>query len=723
VPAELKLRAVQERLHGTPQRDVARAFGVSEAAVTKWLGQFRKDGADGLLGRRGGQRKKPARSEPARERVVALKQKNEGWGTRRIRDVLKRFETLGVSEQTVRRILHEEGLIESPPPASEREHPPRRFERAAPNQLWQSDIFTFLHRRQERLYVCVFMDDHSRFIVGHALAHHQKSVLVMEAFERGVAAFGQPAEVLTDNGRQYTVWRGKTEFEIALKRLGIQHIRSRPQHPQTLGKVERFWKTLWDEFLGRTVFAHYVDAQHRLEHFIKHYNFHRPHQALDGAVPADRYFRAASHVRAEIERQVAANALRLALEQPPRKPFYVVGQLGDQHLSIAAGGSGLEVRVGDTSQTIPLKEDDDATRTAHRFPSEADAESTDAAMADEEDGPRRGGEEPRADGAVGPLGREAGDGGDRRGWDLARLLLSARDQGDQRDAPGAGTGLRRRFEPGCDGTASPDQGARGKGGAGRAGQAPGRAAALRAAEADHGPGEDGPGPAAEENFLDKGWAERLALLDDPDDEDAGDESAAEDEVGTGAGDELDPDPDLGWHERGPLNWDRKLAGADAASDRRGDEEHDDEGPTLDVHGSAGAADRPGAAETLRPDHGGDRGDANGGGCGPRAWDVPESLPDDLAPWRRGADRGDHTEASGETGEAGTRGSARGGERGPQGGTASGEGASSDDGPADVGGERHQLGTRAAAESEEPLGEEEARGPGTGVVDDGGEADA
>src|SRR5262245_48513574 len=211
------------------------------------------------------------------------------------------------------------------------------------------------------------MDDHSRFVVGHALAHHQKSALVMEAFERGIATYGQPTEVLTDNGRQYTVWRGKTEFEEALARMGIHHIRSRPQHPQTLGKVERFWKTLWDEFLGRTVFAHYVDAQHRLEHFLKHYNFQRPHQALDGLVPADRFFRAAEHVRAEIERQVNANALRLALEQPPRKPFYVVGQLGDQRLSIAAGESGLEVRVGENSQTIPLKEQSHEATTARRF--------------------------------------------------------------------------------------------------------------------------------------------------------------------------------------------------------------------------------------------------------------------------------------------------------------------------------------------------------------------
>ncbi|MFO0672538.1 MAG: hypothetical protein U0235_23495 [Polyangiaceae bacterium] len=84
--------------------------------------------------------------------------------------MLARFEALkGVSESVVRRVLHEEGLLaERPPPTEAREHPERRFERAEPNQLWQSDIFTFLLRRHERLYLTAFMDGHSRFIVSYA---------------------------------------------------------------------------------------------------------------------------------------------------------------------------------------------------------------------------------------------------------------------------------------------------------------------------------------------------------------------------------------------------------------------------------------------------------------------------------------------------------------------------------------------------------------------------
>ena len=230
----------------------------------------------------------------------------------------------------------------------------QRFERAEPNQLWQSDLFTFLLSRHERIYVAAFLDDHSRYLVSLAMAHHQRSVLVLEALSRGIADYGAPREILTDQGRQYTAWRGSTEFEAELKRHGIAHVKSRPHHPQTCGKIERFWKTLWEELLSRTVFADFEDCQRRVALYIQHYNFQRPHQGLEGLTPADRFFRAASQVRASIEAQVEHNALRLAQQQPLRKPFYLAGQLGDRSLAISASGAALNVRVGDEHTTIPF---------------------------------------------------------------------------------------------------------------------------------------------------------------------------------------------------------------------------------------------------------------------------------------------------------------------------------------------------------------------------------
>ncbi len=373
-PPEFRLRVLREVLEErTPAADVARIFGVSLSTITNWLRAFRHGGEPALTPRQTGpSRTAPSGEDARRALVVRAKQDSPALGTRRIADVLRRFEGLGVSETTVRRILHEEGLLESRPPEVEKApRPDTRFERAEPNQLWQSDIFTFLLRRHERLYVTVFMDDYSRFVVGHAVAHHQRSALVMEAFERGVAAFGAPREALTDNGRQYTTWRGQTEFEAELRRQNIQHIKSRPHHPQTLGKVERFWRTLWEEFLSRTVFADFDDCVRRMALFIDGYNFRRPHQGIEGLVPADRYFRAAPQVRAAMEAAVQENATRLALQQPVRKPFYLAGQLGDQSLSIAARGGRLRVQMGDETPTtihLPTEESDPrrSPKTGHR---------------------------------------------------------------------------------------------------------------------------------------------------------------------------------------------------------------------------------------------------------------------------------------------------------------------------------------------------------------------
>src|SRR5262249_14202147 len=312
--------------------------------------------------------------------VLAARAANPEWGTRRIRDVLARFEGLGVSETTVRRILHDAGLIAELERTEARDKPARRFERAEPNQLWQSDIFTFELRRHQRVYLVGFMDDYSRYLVSWAMAHHQKSSLVIEALERGIGEYGEPREVLTDQGRQYAAWRGTTEIQELLRRRGIAHSKSRPQHPERLGKIERFWKTLWEEFLRKTVFADFADCLRRLELFVQHYNFQRPHQGIDGSVPADRFFRAAPQVRAAIEGQGQAHALRLAQEKAAPKPFYPVCRLGDQDLSIAAAGGALRVQVGDAAQTIPMtKENDDEAKATRAFP---DDEASQAAAPD-----------------------------------------------------------------------------------------------------------------------------------------------------------------------------------------------------------------------------------------------------------------------------------------------------------------------------------------------------
>src|SRR4029078_3584844 len=131
----------------------------------------------------------------------------------------------------------------------------RHFERALPNQLWQTDLFTFVLRRQNRrIYLVAFMDEHSRFITSYGLHASQSAALVLEVLRAGIDSYGTPEEILTDNGSQYVTWRGKSDFPKELEKRGIRQVVAKPRRPQTLGKIERFWGTLWREFLEAAVF-------------------------------------------------------------------------------------------------------------------------------------------------------------------------------------------------------------------------------------------------------------------------------------------------------------------------------------------------------------------------------------------------------------------------------------------------------------------------------------
>jgi transposase InsO family protein len=648
-PPEVRLQMaqaiVERRVSATT---LAESFGIPLNTLQDWAFRYRRDGPSGVLGagRRGeeGRVENPRRgADSQREAVVSARRQHPEHGTRRIRDELSRFEGIGVSEPTVRRMLHEEGLLEE---SAERAGKPRvearQFERAEPNQLWQSDIFTFLLRRHERLYVTAFMDDYSRYLVSLVVAHHQRSTLVLEALARGIAEYGAPREVLTDQGRQYTAWRGQTEFEEELRRQGIRHIKSRPHHPETLGKIERFWKTLWEEFLSRTVFADFGDCQRRIALFVQAYNFRRPHQGIGGLVPADRFFRAAPQVREAIERSVAANAMALAREQPQRKPFYLVGRLGDQDLSIALTGSGVFVKLGTLEQTIPVwKEVDDAAAPSSSRATQ-ETPSQHAEMAAEIGGRRPAGQAALPDGAERALRGGPGDGGDRGRGDLARQLLPAGDAGLERDVAVAPAWS----EPGSGGgrPAPADRRVGAEGEAAREAPAAHGAAAAADQETRHEAHavEDAPGS----NQLDAEWARSFAELDE-----------------SRVAPAFDPDSD--WRGRA-MSWERKLAGSQA--------------PINDEELHTDAADqRPEPA----PLAGGDRGLVRGverQRCGASAEAVPQPLPGRDAPGTEGIGGGTRTPAAWPPGGAELAAQAARGEREPEARERAAQEAGRDDGP-------------------------------------------
>ena len=324
---------------GLPAQDFAALVGLSKHTLYSWKKKFELHGPAGLLDQPHGRPEGSALPDLTKRTILMLKRDHPDWGCQKISDLLLRGPALPASASAVARVLHEAGYHLDE--VATRPHPDkvRHFERARPNQLWQTDLFTFLLKRQNRrVYLVAFMDDHSRFVVGYGLHASQSSALVLEVLRAALTNFGSPEEILTDNGSQYVTWRGQSAFSKELEKRGIRQVVAAPRRPQTLGKIERFWGTLWRECVEAAVFLDLGEAQQRIGLFIDHYNFQRPHQGIDGLVPADRFFGAAPEVRQALAARVAANALELARQGLPKAPFYLTGQVGGRPFSVHAEG-------------------------------------------------------------------------------------------------------------------------------------------------------------------------------------------------------------------------------------------------------------------------------------------------------------------------------------------------------------------------------------------------
>jgi transposase len=183
-PYELRLKAVKLHLDKGMSREViSRELGVGESSVSNWVKAYREKGEDGLRnqppGARPGQKKLP---EPVTARMVELKKAEPSWGVKRIAQVLRRMFWLPGSPETVRTRLHEAGLMNQERAKGRRNLTrPRFFERATPNQMWQTDTFTF-RLGGKYAYLIAFLDDYSRYVVGADLFRSPTAVAVIEVY-------------------------------------------------------------------------------------------------------------------------------------------------------------------------------------------------------------------------------------------------------------------------------------------------------------------------------------------------------------------------------------------------------------------------------------------------------------------------------------------------------------------------------------------------------------
>lgn len=273
------------RLPGANISELCRRFEISRKTGYKWLAR------DSCEDRSRRPSSSPSRTDAALEdRVLQVRDKHPAWGARKIAHVLQRDQQIRLAPSTVNCVLRRHGRISEQ--ASQAATPWKRFEHAEPNSLWQMDFKGHFATGTQRCHPLTVLDDHSRFnIVLHALGDERRDSVqpvLQSAFER----YGLPDRINTDNG---TPWGspsdpgGLTGLAAWLIRLGVRVSYSRPMHPQTNGKDERFHRTMKKEALAAREFRDLQEAHECLAHWRNIYNFERPHDSLDLQTPASRY--------------------------------------------------------------------------------------------------------------------------------------------------------------------------------------------------------------------------------------------------------------------------------------------------------------------------------------------------------------------------------------------------------------------------------------------------
>jgi transposase InsO family protein len=196
----------------------------------------------------------------------------------------------------VHAILRRHGCIE--PAQSLKHRALERFERAAPNELWQMDFKgDFALRDASRCHPLALIDDHSRFSPCLSACADERTLTVRARLVSTFRRYGLPEAILVDHGAPwgYDPDSPHTGLTVWLMRLGVRVLHGRPYHPQTRGKIERFNRTLKDEVLRLAIPADLPDAQRRFERFRYVYNYQRPHDALGERPPIERYHPSPRH--------------------------------------------------------------------------------------------------------------------------------------------------------------------------------------------------------------------------------------------------------------------------------------------------------------------------------------------------------------------------------------------------------------------------------------------
>jgi transposase InsO family protein len=276
---------------GVKITDLCQGFNISRKTGYKWINRYLSQGEAGLEDESRQPHRSPGKTAPELETaVLKLRSRHPAWGGRKIHSRLLALGHESVpAASTITDILRRYGLID--PQETEKHRAWQSFEAEAPNDLWQMDFKGHFSMAQGRCHPLTTLDDHSRYALCLAACIDEKGVTVQERMRMVFRRYGLPRRLLVDNGSPWGAHERHiyTPLTVWLMRLGIIIIHSRPYHPQTLGKEERFHRSLKAEVTQYCGALSLELCQQRFDQWRQVYNCQRPHEALKMQVPASRY--------------------------------------------------------------------------------------------------------------------------------------------------------------------------------------------------------------------------------------------------------------------------------------------------------------------------------------------------------------------------------------------------------------------------------------------------
>jgi transposase InsO family protein len=282
-------------VEGRAKSEVARDYDVSRQWVHELVKRFLAEGDAGLVPRSRRPVSNPGRTPEALEDAIvalrkALEERGLDAGAHTIAYHLGQRGLDPPSVATIWRILSRRGFV-TPQPQKRPKAASIRFQAEMPNERWQEDITHWKLASGTDVEILNAIDDHSRFLVGSDALVVFKAADVVASFHKAAGAYGFPASLLTDNGAVFTAAPrgGRCAIELECDRLGIKDINSRPYHPQTCGKVERFHQTLKRYLHKQDPAKTLQEMQGQLDVFRTYYNEVRPHRAIGRRPPAEAY--------------------------------------------------------------------------------------------------------------------------------------------------------------------------------------------------------------------------------------------------------------------------------------------------------------------------------------------------------------------------------------------------------------------------------------------------